>query len=69
VWCVRRIFSSVTDPCKTHRYSYQIPDYAQYVYDHCARLNPKWVAGSTNPPCHRVETKLVRVARLTCFCT
>lgn len=33
VRCVRGIFSHVTDPCKKHHYSYQLPDYAQYVYN------------------------------------
>jgi hypothetical protein len=55
VTCVRRLFSydQITKGCKDHRYSYRVPDYAQYVYDHCSRLNPRWSPGCSNLPCGR----------------
>jgi hypothetical protein len=55
VSCVKRLFHQAGDPCKTHRYSYQVPDYAQYVYNHCSHLNlnPGWSEVCLNPPCGR----------------
>lgn len=55
VTCVKRLFSydQITKGCKDHRYSYQVPDYAQYVYENCSQLNPRWSPGCNNLPCCR----------------